>query len=381
MKIAIIVYKPFVGGVGFCMMNYFRHLNHAKFQIDFLVQDELPSAFVKEITAAGGAIKMLPGIKNVPKHVHTVYRILKDGKYDAVHSNVNTLSVFPLFAAWLAGTPIRISHAHSASNPKDRKRHVAKLILRPLSRIFPTHYLACSELAGRFQFGDRKWESGSVRLVKNAIETDRFKFDEKARAELCAEFGLKDKFIVGHIGRISPQKNHQGLIEIFAEVAKKRDDAVLVMVGDGPLRKQVEEHIRAQGLEDRIVFAGERHDANRFYSMFDVFCLPSLYEGLSVVLVEAQANGLKCIISDCNSRESKLTEQVEFLPLNAPVAQWADRLLAAKRADSAQCRQQLAEAGYDITREAENLAAFYRDACPHCRSEMSYSNANEYEPC
>lgn len=381
MKIAIIVYKPFVGGVGFCMMNYFRHLNHAKFQIDFLVQDELPSAFVKEITAAGGAIKMLPGIKNVPKHVHTVYRILKDGKYDAVHSNVNTLSVFPLFAAWLAGTPIRISHAHSASNPKDRKRHIAKLILRPLSRIFPTHYLACSELAGRFQFGDRKWESGSVRLVKNAIETDRFKFDEKARAELRAEFGLKDKFIVGHIGRISPQKNHQGLIEIFAEVAKKRDDAVLVMVGDGPLRKQVEEHIRAQGLEDRIVFAGERHDANRFYSMFDVFCLPSLYEGLSVVLVEAQANGLKCIISDCNSRESKLTEQVEFLPLNAPVAQWADRLLAAKRADSAQCRQQLAEAGYDITREAENLAAFYRDACPHCRSEMSYSNANEYEPC
>ena len=381
MKIAIIVYKPFVGGVGFCMMNYFRHLNHAKFQIDFLVQDELPSAFVKEITAAGGAIKMLPGIKNVPKHVHTVYRILKDGKYDAVHSNVNTLSVFPLFAAWLAGTPIRISHAHSASNPKDRKRHVAKLILRPLSRIFPTHYLACSELAGRFQFGDRKWESGSVRLVKNAIETDRFKFDEKARAELRAEFGLKDKFIVGHIGRISPQKNHQGLIEIFAEVAKKRDDAVLVMVGDGPLRKQVEEHIRAQGLEDRIVFAGERHDANRFYSMFDVFCLPSLYEGLSVVLVEAQANGLACIISDCNSRESKLTEQVEFLPLNAPVAQWADRLLAAKRADSAQCRQQLAEAGYDITREAENLAAFYRDACPHCRSEMSYSNANEYEPC
>ena len=305
---------------------------------------------------------MLPGIKNVPKHVYAVYRILKDGKYDAVHSNVNTLSVFPLFAAWLARTPIRISHAHSASNPKDRKRHVAKLLLRPLSRIFPTHYLACSELAGRFQFGNRKWESGSIRLVKNAIETDRFKFDEKARAELRAEFELTDKFIVGHIGRFAPAKNHQGLIEIFAQVAKKRDDAVLVMVGDGSLRKQVEEHIRVKELEDRIVFAGERHDANRFYSMFDVFCLPSLYEGLSVVLVEAQANGLKCIISDCNSRESKLTEQVEFLPLNAPVAEWADRLLAAKRADSAQCLQQLAAAGYDIDQEAGRMAEFYQSA-------------------
>lgn len=359
MKIAVIVYKPFVGGVGFCMMNYFRHLDHARFQIDFLVQDELPQELVEEITAAGGAIKMLPGIKNVPKHVYAVYRILKDGKYDAVHSNVNTLSVFPLFAAWLARTPIRISHAHSASNPKDRKRHIAKLLLRPLSRIFPTHYLACSELAGRFQFGDRKWESGSVRLVKNAIETDRFKFDEKARAELRTEFGLNDKFIVGHVGRISPQKNHMGLIDIFAEVANRRDDAVLVIVGDGPLRKQVEEHIRAKALEDRIVFAGERHDASRFYSMFDVFCLPSLYEGLSVVLVEAQANGIRCVISTCNTVESKLTEQVEFLSLEAPVAQWADCLLAAKRADSAQCRQQLEAAGYDIAHEADRLAEFY----------------------
>ena len=359
MKIAVIVYKPFVGGVGFCMMNYFRHLDHSKFQIDFLVQDELPSELVEEITAAGGAIKMLPGIKNVLKHVYAVYLILKDGKYDAVHSNVNTLSVFPLFAAWLVRTPIRISHAHSASNPKDRKRHIAKLLLRPLSRIFPTHYLACSELAGRFQFGDRKWESGSVRLVKNAIELDQFKFDEKARAELRAEFGLKDKFIVGHIGRISPQKNHLGLIDIFAEVARKRDDAVLVIVGEGPLRKQVEEHIRAKGLEDRIVFVGERHDAHRFYSMFDVFCLPSLYEGLSVVLVEAQANGIRCIISTCNTQESKLTDQVEFLSLEAPVSQWGDHLLAAKRADSAQCRQQLAEAGYDIAHEADKLAEFY----------------------
>lgn len=301
-----------------------------------------------------------PGIRHLLKYILGMWRMLKAGGYDVIHSNLNTLSVFPLFAAWLAGTPIRISHAHSASNPKDLKRHVAKLLLRPLSRFFPTHYLACSELAGRFQFGNRKWESGSIRLVKNAIETDRFKFDEKARAELRAEFGLKDKFIVGHIGRFAPAKNHQGLIAIFAEVANRRDDAVLVLVGDGPLRKQVEEHVRAKGLEDRVVFVGERHDARRFYSMFDVFCLPSLYEGLSVVLVEAQANGLKCIISDCNSRESKLTDQVEFFPLDAPYAQWADRLLAAKRADSARCRQQLATAGYDITHEAERLAEFYK---------------------
>ena len=360
MKIAVIVYKPFVGGVGFCMMNYFRHLDHAKFQIDFLVQDELPSELVEEITAAGGAIKMLPGIKNVPKHVYAVYRILKDGKYDAVHSNVNTLSVFPLFAAWLARTPIRISHAHSASNPKDRKRHIAKLLLRPLSRIFLTHYLACSELAGRFQFGDRKWESGLVRLVKNAIETDRFKFDEKARAELRAELGLKNKFIVGQIGRISSQKNPQGLIDIFTEVAHRRDDAVLVIVGDGPLRNMAEDYVAVKGLKDKVTFVGERHDVSRFYSMFDVFCFPSLYEGLGMVLIEAQMNGLPCVASTEVPRAADLTGLVEFLPLDAPHAQWADCLLAAKRADSAQCRKQIAAAGYDIGHEAENLSEFYR---------------------
>lgn len=359
MKIAVIVYKPFVGGVGFCMMNYFCHLDHAKFQIDFLVQDELPSAFVKEITVAGGAIKMLPGIKNVPKHVYAVYRILKEGKYDAVHSNVNTLSVFPLFAAWLARTPIRISHAHSASNPKDRKRHVAKLLLRPLSRLFPTHYLACSELAGRFQFGDRKWEGGSVRLVKNAIELDQFKFEEKTRAELRAEFGLKDKFIVGHVGRISPPKNPQGLIDVFTEVARRRDDAVLVVVGDGPLRNMAEDYVAAKGLKGKVAFVGERHGVSRFYSMFDVFCFPSLYEGLGMVLIEAQMNGLPCVASTEVPRAADLTGLVEFLPLDAPQTYWADRLLAAKRVDSAQCRKQLVAAGYDIAHEADRLAEFY----------------------
>ena len=360
MKIAVIVYKPFVGGVGFCMMNYFRHLDHARFQIDFLVQDELPAELVEEITAAGGAIKMLPGVKNVPKHVYAVYRILKDGHYDSVHSNVNTLSVFPLFAAWLARTPIRISHAHSASNPKDRKRHVAKLLLRSLSRIFPTHYLACSELAGRFQFGDRKWESGSVRLVKNAIELDRFRFDETARAELRAEFGLKDKFIVGQIGRISSQKNPQGLIDVFTEVAHRRDDAVLVVVGDGPLRNMAEDYVAAKGLKGKVAFVGERHDVSRFYSMFDAFCFPSLYEGLGMVLVEAQMNGLPCVASTEVPRAAGLTDLVEFLSLDAPLSQWADRLLVAKRADSAQCRQRLAAAGYDIAQEAESLSEFYR---------------------
>lgn len=359
MKIAIVVSAPFVGGVGFCMMNYFRHLDHSKFQIDFLTPGELPPDLEKEVVAAGGAIKVLPGIKNVPKYVYAVYRILKDGKYDAVHSNLNTLSVFPLFAAWLARTPIRISHAHSASNPKDCKRHIAKLLLRPLSRIFPTHYLACSELAGRFQFGDRKWKSGSVRLVKNAIEADRFKYDEKARIELRAEFGLKDKFIVGHIGRISPQKNPQGLIDIFTEVAHRRDDAVLVIVGDGPLRGEAEDHVAAKGLKRKVTFVGERHDVSRFYSMFDVFCFPSLYEGLGMVLIEAQMNGLPCVASTEVPRAADLTGLVEFLPLEAPLAHWADRLLAAKRVDSAQCRQQLAAAGYDIGHEADRLAEFY----------------------
>lgn len=359
MKIAVIVYKPFVGGVGYCMMNYFRHLDHGKLQIDFLVQDELPSAFESEIAIAGGTIKKIPGIKNVFKHVFSVYRILKDGQYDAVHSNVNTLSVFPLFAAWLARIPIRISHAHSASNPKDRKRHIAKLLLRPLSRLFPTHYLACSEQAGRFQFGDRKWECGSVKLVKNAIELDMFRFDELARTELRNEFRLNHNFVIGHIGRIAPPKNHFGLVDIFAEVAKRRDDAALVLVGDGPLRKSVEDYIRDKGLDGKVGFVGERHDAYRFYSMFDAFCFPSLYEGLGMVLVEAQMNGLPCIVSTEVPREAGLTDLVDFIPLDAPVSQWAERLLSANRSDSERCRRQLFAAGYDIACEAKNLESYY----------------------
>lgn len=381
MKIAMVCGIPFLGGVGAFAYNYFRHLPDKDFRMDFVLQDMPSQEVVREIERRGGRVILFPPYRKVFALLGRLYRIFRDGRYDIVHANANTLNFFVLFAARLAGVPVRLSHAHSASNPKDRKRHIAKLALKPLSRLFQTHCLACSELAGRFQFGDRKWEGGSVRLVKNAIELDRFTFDENARLELRAEFGLNGKFVIGHVGRFSPQKNHQGLIDIFSEIARTRDDVVLVLIGDGPLRKQIEDAVRTKGLADSVIFAGERRDTYRFYSLFDAFCFPSLYEGLGMVLVEAQMNGLPCVASTEVPRAAGMTDQVEFLPLDAPRAQWADRLLAAKRGDSMRCREQLAAAGYDITREAENLAAFYRDACPQCRSEMSYSNAKEVGPC
>lgn len=298
-RIAQIVGKWIGGGVEAVVMNYYRHLDHSKIQFDFICDDDSTNIPYDEIEKLGGKVILIPPYQKVFKYQRELRRVLRDGKYKIVHSHINTLSVFPLYAAKKVGVPVRIAHSHSTTNKKEWKKNLLKQVLRPFSKKYATNYMCCSELAGRWLFGDKAYDEGKVYLLNNAIDLDKFKYDKKIKDKKRKELGIKeDTIVIGHIGRFVAQKNHTFLIDIFNQFHKKEKNSILLLAGQGPLQEEIKNKVRELGLDDSVRFLGQRNDANELYQVFDVFLLPSLYEGLPVVGVEAQASGLLCFLSD-----------------------------------------------------------------------------------
>ena len=302
------------GGVESVIMNYYRHLDHSKVQFDFICDEDSTRIPYDEIKKLGGRVFLIPKYQNLPKYLKALGKLLKENQYRIVHSNINTLSVFPLYAAKKAGVPVRISHSHSTSNPKEWKRNLIKNILRPFSKRYATDFFACSEVAGRYLFGNKAFNQGEVKIIHNAIDVDKFKFDEVARKKLRQEFGIKDSTVViGHVGRFVQQKNHTFLVDVFKEYHEKNPDSKLLLVGSGPLEDEIKKKVEKLGLKDSVLFLGQRDDINKLYSVMDVFYLPSLYEGLPVVGVEAQAAGLPTIFSNGISSEAIISKNAKIV--------------------------------------------------------------------
>ena len=266
-----------------------------------------------------------------------------------------------MFAAKCAGVPTRIAHSHSTTNKKEKKKNLLKQVLRPFSKLFATDYMCCSELAGRWLFGNKEYDKGNVYLLNNAIDLDKFKYDEKVRKEKRKELNISDDtLVIGHVGRFVEQKNHRFLIDIFNEVHKQKEDSILLLAGQGPLMEEMQEKVKALGIENSVKFLGQRNDINELYQAFDVFLLPSLYEGLPVVGVEAQATGLLCVLSDDMTKETKILQSTQFLSLNHKASEWAKIILYKCRLDC--CKdifKEMSESGFNINVEANNLEKKY----------------------
>lgn len=321
--VAQIMGKWVGGGVESVIMNYYRHLDHSKIRFDFICDEDSTRIPYDEIKKLGGRVFLVPKYQNLPKYLKALERLFKENKYRIVHSNINTLSVFPLYAAKKAGVPIRISHSHSTSNRREWKRNLIKNILRPFSKRYATDYFACSELAGRYLFGNKTYDEGKVKIIHNAIDIDKFRFDEVARKKLRKEFCIKDSTIViGHVGRFVQQKNHTFLIDVFKEFHEKNPDSKLLLIGSGPLEDKIKKKVEKLGLKKSVLFLGQRNDINKLYSVMDIFCLPSLYEGLPVVGVEAQATGLPCMFSDRITKNIVLCDNTQMLSIKNNRDHW-----------------------------------------------------------
>lgn len=326
-RVAQMVGKWFGGGVESVVMNYYRHIDRSKVQFDFICDEESTDIPYKEIESLGGRVFLIPKYQKVIQYHRELKKIFKKENYKIVHSHINTLSVFSLFAAKCAGVPVRIAHSHSTTNKKEKKKNLLKQLLRPFSKVFATDYMCCSELAGRWLFGNKEYDKGNVYLLNNAIDLDKFKYDEKIRNEKRKELNIDDDtLVIGHVGRFVEQKNHRFLIDIFNEVHKEKENSILMLVGQGPLMEEIKEKVKTLGLEKNVMFLGQRSDVADLYQAFDVFCLPSLYEGLPVVGVEAQATGLLCLFSDDMTKETKVLDTTEFLSLEQGVKEWRKKI-------------------------------------------------------
>lgn len=310
--VAQIMGKWVGGGVESVIMNYYRHIDRSKIQFDFICDEDSTRIPYEEIKKLGGRVFLVPKYQKLPNYLKALEKLFKENKYRIVHANINTLSVFPLYTAKKAGVPVRISHSHSTSNIKEWKRNLIKNLLRPFSKRYATDYFACSVATGLYQFGKRK--SSLVKIVPNSIDIEQFKFNQEDRRRIRDELGIaKSTIVIGHIGRFVETKNHQFIIRSFLKLHQKNSDTKLVLIGDGPLLAKTKKLVRDLALNDSVFFLGRRDDIAPYYSAFDIFFLPSLYEGMPMSGIEAQVSGLKCVFSDCFSKDTAITDNVLFL--------------------------------------------------------------------
>ena len=327
-RVAQVLNRMDSGGVESVVMNYYRHMDRSKVQFDFYLAEGSSFPQREELEQLGAGITFIPPYSKPISYHKALYKAFKEKKYKIVHAHLSTMSVFPLFAAWRAGVPVRICHNHTTAYWGEGIKTLLKYILRPFNKVFATDYFACGETAGRWMYGNRCFDCGKVTVMPNAIDTQKFTYDPEARLALRKELGIpQDAFVVGHVGRFMYQKNHSFLIDIFAELQKEKSDTRLLLIGEGELMGQAKEKVQGLGIEKSVIFTGARSDVNKLYSVMDVFCLPSFYEGMPVVAWEAQANGLPCVFSDKVSKEVEQGGNCCFLNLTQAPDKWASVLL------------------------------------------------------
>lgn len=343
------------GGIEQVVMNYYRHIDRSRVQFDFLVGGGSAMVPREEISSLGGRVYMTPSRSNPIAYSSELEHILREGGWPIVHAHMNALSCFPLRAAKRAGVPVRIAHSHSTSGKGEHAKNIVKAVLKTMANRYPTHLMACSTYAGNWLFGKGK----SFAVLPNAIDIQSFLSNRKIRSEVRSELGLgNDQFVVGHIGRFAIQKNHAFLLKVFAEVLAYEPDSVLILVGDGPLVEKVREEASSLGIAESVRFLGLRADASRLYQAFDVFCLPSLYEGLPVVSIESQASGTPILSSTEVTREAAVTPLMEFEALSSSCDEWAKHLISMRELSlNVNDENNLIE--FDINYNAGKLLDFY----------------------
>ncbi len=360
-RVAQIIGKWLGGGVEAVVMNYYRHIDRSKIQFDFICDEDSTNIPYQEIEELGGKVILIPPYQKIFKYQKELRKVLKNGGYRIIHSHINTLSIFPLYAAKRVGVPVRIAHSHSTTNKKEWKKNLLKQILRPFSKIFATDYMCCSELAGRWLFGDKEYNKGNVYLLNNAIDLDKFKYDEKVRKEKRKDLNISDDtLVIGHVGRFVEQKNHRFLIDIFNEVHKENENSILLLAGQGPLMDEMKNKVIKLGLEDNVKLLGQRNDVNELYQAMDLLIFPSLYEGLGMVIIEAQCSNLPCAVSAEIPRSVKINNNISFIDLNGDSILWSKKvqeILYKPDNNRQNVQEKISE--YDIKKEARVLQKKY----------------------
>lgn len=343
------------GGLETLLMNCFRQIDREKVQFDFLVHRPFRADYDDEIEALGGRIYRLPRLDPFSASYRKALRdfFTQHKEYRIVHCHLDCMSAIPLQIAGQCGVPVRIAHSHNSNQDKNWKLPLKLYFMKKIPKS-ATHFFACSAAAGNFMFPGQPFT-----LINNGIETERFAYDANVREQMRQTLSLGDALTICHVGRLMPQKNHSFLLDVFQCIHKKVPNSKLLLVGDGPLEATLRQKVQALGLQDAVSFLGVRSEVERILQAADIFLFPSFFEGLPLTVVEAQAAGLPCILSDRVPEVCKMTSLVQFLPLSSGAQAWADAILKQNTADRTSHRDEITAAGYDIRTTAQRLQAFY----------------------
>lgn len=321
-RVAMITNHFGITGIATVIMNYCKALDKSKYDLTIIAGKPIAEQYEKECKKFDITLIRLPSRQKEPKaHYMCLWKKLREGRYDIVHDHGNSsMMAIELTIAKFAGIKNRIAHSHNSTCPNIK---VHKFLNPYFNKIY-TKALACGKLAGDWLFGENNFE-----ILPNCFQTDDFEFSQKVRNEIRKEINLENKFIIGHIGRINEQKNQEYLLKIFEKVALKSDDTFLLIVGNGPDSEKIKKKVSMHPFKNRIILYGETNNPAAFYSAMDVFVFPSRFEGLPVVLLEAQISGLPCVVSDKVTREVDFGD-INWLSIEGDAQQWADVIIKIK---------------------------------------------------
>lgn len=354
------------GGAETMIMNLYRHIDRSKVQFDFVENSREPAAFDEEILDLGGRIYRCPHYNG--KNHFTYVKWWNDffkahpKEYPIVHGHLGSTAAIYLSIAKKYGA-YAIAHSHSSGTDHSLRSYLYQMMSYN-TRNVADYFFACSEAAGKDRFGRKVISGDHYAVLNNAIDVNHFSYNSRVREVVRDELGIgQNQLVVSHIGRYTMEKNHEFILKIFSELRKLGLGARLLMIGDGTLRTHIMQMAEQASLSSDVIFTGVRSDVERLMQAMDVFVLPSLYEGLPVTMVEAQAAGLPCIISDKVPPECILTEGlVDVMPLSASPGAWAEKILAKRAIPRTDRRAEIAAHGFDITTEAVKLQEFYLKA-------------------
>ena len=347
------------GGLETMLMNYYRNIDRTQVQFDFLTHRPYDGDYGEEIQQMGGIIYHLPVLNPFSFSYKKKLGDFFDNhpEYQIIHVHQDCLSSVILKIAKQHGIEVRIAHSHNASQDKDLKYPIKMFYRRYISK-YATELMACSQSAGNWMFC-----GASFRILNNAICTVDYRYDYEKRQRIRKDLNLeKNELIVGHVGRFSPQKNHGFLIDIFYQVKLQYPNSKLLLIGDdrGELADKMKDKVTDLGLTNSIMFTGLREDVADLMQAMDVFVFPSLYEGFPVTMIEAQASGLPCVISDEVPIECKKTDLIQQWKLNSPATEWARIIIKmGKETIRRDTSELIKKAGYDIAENAKWLQQYY----------------------
>lgn len=364
-KVAEFISRLEFGGAEAMLLNYTTHFQHPEqFDLHIITQDINDDNCIRQFEDTGYTVHIVTHKrKSIVKNVEEVYRILKQERFDVVHSHMTLTNFYVLFLAKTLGVHVRISHAHSAFREDNLKAKLAFPILKSLNRLAANVWMACGYNAGVFLYGTDAVDHQKVYMMRNAIDLQRFQRNDKTRQMIREKYAIDDAVCVGHVGRFCTPKNHSFVLEIFDAVRKITPASKFLLVGDGELRGEVLAKIKELHLENSVVLTGNVTNTNELYQAMDAFILPSLYEGLPVVSIEAQAANLPCLISENVDHRCAMTSNVHFLSIQKSADEWAKEILKyAAQPHSDDSIEALTKAGYNIETEARKLEELYKNS-------------------